>query len=259
MRLPATVMRSVSELPEPPKLYNELASWFHLLSDPADYAEEAEFARGLLIDASGTPPLTILELGAGGGNNASHLKAHFKMTLSDLSEGMLDLSRKLNPECEHIQGDMKTLRLRRTFDAIFVHDAIMYMTTESDLRRAIETAFIHCKPGGAALFMPDVIRETFVSLTTHGGHDSKNAEGRSIRYIEWTFDMDPSDTIYTVDFAYLLREKSRPLRVVHDTHLFGIFPRETWLQLLRDAGFDPRPVPDPWGREVFINRKSNAG
>src|SRR2546426_1363346 len=31
-----------------PRLYRELASWFHLLTQPAHYAEEAEFARDLL-------------------------------------------------------------------------------------------------------------------------------------------------------------------------------------------------------------------
>jgi ubiquinone/menaquinone biosynthesis C-methylase UbiE len=239
----------VSDLP---KLYDELASWFHLLSAPGDYAGESEFARSLLVEGNPLPPQTVLELGSGGGNNASHLKAHFQMTLADLSPGMLDLSRKLNPECEHVAGDMRTMRLGRVFDAVFIHDALMYMTTEDELRQAIETAFVHCKPGGAALFMPDVLRETFVSLTTHGGHDG---EGRGIRYIEWTFDSDPSDTTYTVDFAYLLREGNQPLRVVHDHHVFGIFPRETWLKLLQDAGFEPRCVADPWDREVFISHK----
>lgn len=233
---------------DPPKLYGELASWFHLLSAPSDYAEEAEFARSLLVADNASPPRTVLELGSGGGNNASHLKAHFQMTLVDLSPGMLDLSRNLNPESEHIAGDMRTVRLGRIFDAIFVHDAIMYMTSEDELQQAIETAFVHCKPGGTALFMPDVVRETFVSLTTHGGHD---VEGRSIRYIEWTVDSDPSDTVYTVDFAYLLREGNSPVRVVHDHHVFGMFTRDTWLRLLSQAGFEARAVADPWGREVF--------
>ena len=238
--------------PEPPRLYGELASWFHLLSSPPDYAEEADFARKLLIETGTAAPRTVLELGSGGGNNASHLKAHFQLTLVDVSPGMLELSRQLNPECEHLTGDMRTLRLGRVFDAVFVHDAIMYMTTERDLRGALETAFVHCKPGGVAVFMPDVVRETFVSLTTHGGHDGN---GRSIRYIEWTFDVDPADTVYTVDFAYLLRDGSEPLRVVHDQHVFGIFSREVWLRLLRDVGFDPKMVADPWGREVFACRK----
>jgi SAM-dependent methyltransferase len=238
-----------------PSLYTELAAWYHLLSAPADYWEEADFVRKLLVDAGAPSDATVLELGSGGGNNASHLKAHFKLTLVDLSEGMLDLSRTLNPECEHIHGDMRTLRLHRLFDAVFVHDAIMYMTSQRDLVLAIETAFIHCKPGGAALFMPDMIRETFVSLTTHGGHDGTKDEGRAIRYIEWTFDPDPADATYTVDFAYLLREEKKPVRVIHDTHVFGIFPREIWLSLLRATGFEPEPVADPWGREVFICKK----
>ena len=32
-------------------------------------------------------------------------------------------------------GDMRTLRLERTFDVVFIHDAISYLTTEDDLRR----------------------------------------------------------------------------------------------------------------------------
>jgi SAM-dependent methyltransferase len=241
----------VSDLP---KLYGELASWYHLLSSPADYAEEAEFARKLIVEASSSAPVTVLELGSGGGNNASYLKAHFQMTLVDLSRRMIGLSRTLNPECEHIQGDMKSIRLGRTFDAVFIHDAIMYMTNEQDLRLVLETASLHCKAGGVLLVMPDMLKETFVSLTTHGGHDSQTGDGRAIRYIEWTFDPDPADTTYTVDFAYLLRERNQPVRVVHDTHVFGIFSRNTWLVLLHDAGFQPRAVADPWGREVFCCR-----
>lgn len=41
---------------------------------------------------------------------------------------------------------MRTVRLGRTFDAVFVHDAVDYMTSEDDLRHVIETAFVHCRP-----------------------------------------------------------------------------------------------------------------
>src|SRR5262245_19941812 len=127
----------MSSVPELPKLYNELASWFHLLSAPPDYAEEAEFARNLIVENSNSPPRTLLELGSGGGNNASHLKSNFQMTLVDVSPAMLELSRTLNPECEHHTEDMRSLRLGRLFDAVFVHDAIMYMITEEELRRVL--------------------------------------------------------------------------------------------------------------------------
>ncbi len=107
-----------------PKLYDHLSPWWPLLSRPADYAEEAAFYAKNLLAVGGPPARTLLELGSGGGNNASHLKAQFRMTLVDLSPGMLAVSRELNPECEHIRGDMRTIRLGREFDRVFIHDAI---------------------------------------------------------------------------------------------------------------------------------------
>src|SRR5262245_58467431 len=126
------------------KLYGELADWWGLLSDPGDYAEEAGVAADLLREScEGGALETVLELGSGGGNLASHLKKHFTLTLSDVSAAMVQVSRVLNPECEHIVGDMRTLRLGRTFDGVLVHDAIGYMTTIEDLRQALETCTVH--------------------------------------------------------------------------------------------------------------------
>ncbi len=65
-----------------------------------DCTEEAAFAAGVLASAS-IPVHDVHELGSGGGSNAVHLKAHFALTLVDLSEGMLEVSRRLNPECQH--------------------------------------------------------------------------------------------------------------------------------------------------------------
>lgn len=217
-----------------PRLYGDLASWFHLLTSPEEYAEEAEIYRQLLVGAADEPIRTVLELGSGGGNNASHLKRHFDMTLTDLSPEMLELSRTLNPECEHVEGDMRTLRLGREFDAVFVHDAIDYMTTTDDLRAAMETAFVHCRPGGVALFVPDFVRERFEPRTSHGGNDGPT---RALRYLEWDWDPDPEDDTYLVEFAVLLREEDGTVRVEHDRHECGVFARETWLRLLREVGF----------------------
>src|SRR5207237_660416 len=134
------------------RLYGELASWFHLLTAPCDYEGEAALYRKLLVEQADGPVETVLELGSGGGNNASHLKQHFALTLVDRSEQMLEVSCGLNPECEHVSGDMRTVRLDRKFDGVFVHDALAYMVTEPDLEAAFETAFVHCRPGGSAVF-----------------------------------------------------------------------------------------------------------
>ncbi len=239
------------------RIYGDLAPWFHLLTAPTDYAVEAERYRTLILEEV-PDARTLLELGSGGGNNASHLKEHFACTLADVSPQMLTLSRELNPDCEHVLGDMRTLRLGRTFDAVFVHDAVMYLTTEDDLRSCMETAFAHTRPGGVTVFVPDDTRETFEARTDHGGHDGD--DGRALRYLEWTHPPDAGGTTFTVDYVVLLVEPGQESRVVHDRHAHGLFPQHTWLHLLEGAGFTTRLVPgDPADEDasqpIFLGRR----
>lgn len=241
-----------------PKLYRELAPWFHLLAAPGEYAEDAEFYVSTLRSACNGNVRTLLELGSGGGNVASHLKQVIELTLVDISHEMLEVSRSINPEVEHITGDMRSVRLGRQFDAVLIQDAMSYITTESDLRDTLITAFEHLRPGGAAIFAPDHIRETFGPTTDCGGHDGAE---RALRYVEWLWDPDPTDTTYTQDFAYLLRGSDGNVRVEHDRHIMGLFARGMWLTILRDIGFEARAVPfdhseiTPGSHEVFVGTK----
>lgn len=219
---------------ETPRLYGDLADWWTLLSAPEEYAEEAEFYRQTMIDAAGGPVRTVLELGSGGGNNASHLKAHFEMTLIDRSAAMQRQSQKLNPRLEHVLGDMRDVRLNREFDAVFVHDAVSYITTLEDLARVIETVRVHCRAGGVAVFCPDFVHETYRPATRHGGHDGD--DGRALRYIEWDRPISPDATTYVSDMVYALAEGEQ-VRAVHDRHVCGLFPEADWLRLLTEAGF----------------------
>jgi SAM-dependent methyltransferase len=238
-----------------PRLYTDFADWFHLLTAPEEYAEEAGFYLDVISQAAGARPRTLLELGSGGGNNAFHYKHDVQATLVDLSPGMLALGQQLNPDCEHIQGDMRHVRLGRLFDAVFVHDAVCYLTTQADLRQVMQTAFVHCRPGGVALFAPDHVRENFSPSSDHGGHDEP---GRGLRYLEWTWDPDPADTTYLVDFAYLFHVEGQPTRSAYDQHVCGLFARADWLRLLTEVGFRPSVRPfehseePPGSLEVFV-------
>ena len=231
------------------KLYDELADWWPVFSDPAEYRRDvAHFAR-VLRDSTRPAPRTVLELGSGGGNSALHLKKRFAMTLVDLSTRMLRVSRRVNPDCEHVRGDIRSVRLGRTFDAVYVHDAICHMTTETDLQAVMRTAYEHCRPGAAALFVPDFLRETFEEGVDHGGGDSQRG---SVRFLQWVVDPDPADDTYIVDFAILLRRRTGRVRVVHDRHVQGLFPRSRWIRLLREVGFKPRVVRDAEVRDAFL-------
>jgi SAM-dependent methyltransferase len=240
-------------VPEP-KLYGELAEWWPLLSPPEDYAEEAARYREVLAASADGQVREVLELGSGGGNNASHLKRWFALTLVDRSPQMLAVSRRLNPECDHLEGDMRTVRLGRTFDAVFVHDAIAYILTREDLLLVFVTAREHCRPGGCALFVPDWVRETFTPTTEHGGGDGPD---RALRYLDWTWDPDPRDETHLMDLTYVLHLPDGSVRVEHDRHECGLFSRAAWLELLEEAGFDASPVSlssdwSPVGSEGYV-------
>lgn len=241
------------------KLYQELANWWLLFSPVEEYADEAASFIKILRENCESPCRVVLELGSGAGSNAFYLKKHFEMTLLDLSHEMLAESRKINPECEHFVGDMRGVRLKRQFDAVFIHDAICYMKTEDDLRRAIETAFVHCKPGGTAVIAPDHVRETFEPSTEHDGRDGGAEDGnRSMRWLMWTFDPDSSDTTYAVHFAFMLKE-GEAVRIEHDYHIEGLFARADWVRLFAETGFEPpKIIVDLYDREVFVARKPEA-
>lgn len=236
-------------------LYSDLTSWYRLVDPLADHSDEAVAYQDGFDRVLGRRPATLLELGAGAGHNAFFLKRRFTCTLSDLSPQMQALSRDLNPDCEHVTEDMRSLRLGRTFDAVFVHDAVMYLTTEAELSAAIRTAFEHTAPGGAAIFAPDFVREAFREMTELiEGTDGD----RAMRCVAWTWDPDPSDTTYVVDYAYLLRE-GQTVKAVHDPHVEGLFARATWLRLLSQAGYDvetiARPFDDDVTDEIFLCRR----
>ncbi len=236
-------------------MYGRLAPWFHLLTAPEDYAEEAAWVLECLR-ARCHPLRTLLELGSGGGNTASHLAADLELTLVDRSPPMLELSRTINPGSEHVVGDMRSIRLARTFDAVLVHDAVMYLTDETDLAAAFATVAAHLRPGGVAILMPDAVRETFRPSTDHGGHDGAD---RAMRYLEWSWDPDPTDSTFVTDFAFLLREADGTVRVEQERHVEGLFDRGTWLRLLAEAGLVAEVVGDPWERDVFVARDPRPG
>ncbi|HXF47451.1 MAG TPA: class I SAM-dependent methyltransferase [Burkholderiaceae bacterium] len=219
------------------KLYSALAAWWPLLSPPAHYVEEADDLLPDLRAATGASR-TLLELGSGGGSLAFHLQRHFALTLTDISEPMLAVSRAVNPECEHLCGDMRTLALGRQFDLVLIHDAIMYATDEDALRATLATAYRHCRPGGTVVVLPDCVRETFAPGASSGGEDGP--DGRGLRYLEWSWDPDPDDTAFEVAYAVLLRDADGAVRAEFDRHRCGLFARATWLRLFAQEGLAAR-------------------
>lgn len=240
------------------KLYAELAPWWPLISDPADYADEAEFWRHALRDALGPGRHHLLEFGVGGGHHLSHLVGEFDATAVDLSDAMLAHSRRLNPSVTHHIGDMRSIALGRTFDAVLIHDAVCYLTTPADIAATVKNAAAHLRPGGIVVMAPDYVRENFPADGSESSISppKRSADGAvEVVYAEYVYDPDPADCTYEGRIVVWLRHLPSDLRIIDDHHVCGLFSLDEWHHHLAGAGFRPalRDYPVyPDGRPAWL-------
>jgi SAM-dependent methyltransferase len=232
------------------RLYRDLAEWWPLFAPPGYYEGEAR-AITATLDALGVPRRRILELGCGGGSMAAHLPAAH-LTLVDIEESMLAVSRRRNPGAEHVRGDMRELRLGQRFDAVIIHDAINHIVTVDDLSATLRTARVHLEDHGLVLVAPDDTAESFQPCTSTGGQDAADG-ARALRYLCWTH--PARGTCYRVDFAIMLREGNSPPDLAHEHYTFGLFSRDAWRDAFRHAGLsEPTVRSDQWRESVFVAR-----
>ena len=237
-----------------PRLYGELAYLWPVISPPEEYREGADVWRLAILDKLGQGRHRVLELGVGGGHNLSHLTPDFDAVAVDVSPEMLDLSRILNPAVQHHLGDMRTLRLEGTFDAVLIHDAIACMLTETDLAETFETARHHLRPGGLLITAPEWVRENFRAPMVL--HWFRERGGLKVTIQEYLHDPDTGDTEIESVYTYTISENGRE-RTEQDTHITGLFPMSTWISLFQEAGFQVETVRLPaneggYGQFLFV-------
>ena len=133
------------------------------------------------------------------------------------------------------------------FDAVLVHDAISYMTTEADLKTVFATARAHLRPGGLLIVAPDAYTDTFnppqVEYQTNTDGDTE------LTYVEYSTDLDPNDTSIETTYVFFIK-RAGELRVEVDRHVTGLFPVATWERMLTEVGFEVERVDVALGGEV---------
>jgi ubiquinone/menaquinone biosynthesis C-methylase UbiE len=215
------------------KAYSDLAWTESLVYPPAEDLKEIEFFTKLIKKNSGINTETLLHVGCGSGIYDFSFKKHFKVTGVDISEKMLEIAVKRNPEVDYHHGDMRTIELGKQFDAVILPESIGYMTTIEDLKKAIVTANKHLKPGGVLLICAN-IKETFKSnnFVYTGKHGDIE-----ITIFENNYLPSDNDSIYEATIVYLIRNKGK-LETYTDIHILGLFDKETWCSLLREERFE---------------------
>ncbi len=241
-----------------PRLYNDLACLWPLLSPPEDYeSEAAAIAQVVKLHCEASRPV-LMEMGAGGGHTLSHLADDFDLIAVDLAEPMLINCRVLCPSAQTVVGDMRSLPLSEPVDVVLIHDAVDYMTTMQDVQAALQTAAIHLKPGGLLMVAPTYTLESFEDHQT--AQDAHADDEVAVRFASHIYRLSPDATQFIMDMTLLIKENNQ-LRIERDRHTCGLFSEQAWEEMIEQSGFDLCDPDEalsemPWHAFVGIKRRS---
>ena len=135
-------------------MYDKSARIYDLLyvgSGIKDYpAEAAELHR--IIQNASPAAQTLLDVACGTGAHLVEMQRWYAVEGVDLSPAMLAVARTRLPGIPLREGDMRTLDLGKTFDAVTcLFSSIGYMTDPTELRAAIARLAAHVAPGGVLI------------------------------------------------------------------------------------------------------------
>jgi ubiquinone/menaquinone biosynthesis C-methylase UbiE len=204
--------------------YNELAWTGDILAPPETYKEEALIYVEAINSRIYAQTVTMLHLGCGAGGHDFHFKEHFSVTGVDISEGMLALAKKRNPEVTYVTGDMRTVNLNRKFDLVVIPDSIMYMTTLEYLKQAIKNAARHLKIEGILLVVAHMKEDFKNNNFAYTGEKEKT----HITVLENNHVV--SDSTYEATMAYLIRQEGE-LNIHHEVQTLGLFSYDQWMDI----------------------------
>ncbi len=216
------------------------ADQYDLLYGDKDYSAECDLIESVFRHNGGTLR-SILDLGCGTGNHAIPLAERgYQVTGVDRSEEMLCHARlksvALSKPPSFVAGDVRSVHLDRTFDAVLMMFAVLgYQASNDDVLAALFTARQHLRPGG--LFVFDVWYGPAV-LAIRPSDRIKVipvAEGRLVRAASG--DLDVNRHLCAVSYQSWRLHGDRLIGEAQETHTMRyFFPMELEF-FLRQSGF----------------------
>lgn len=211
------------------KAYNDLAWTVDWFVEPSDYEDEVSHYISLTHKHAANHTTSLLHMGSGAGGMDWVFKRHFTITGVDISSGMIAKARSTHPDIEYIEGDIRSLRLNRKFDAVVIPDCIDYMVTLDDLNKAIKTAVHHLKPSGTLL----VVGKTLETFQNNNFAYTGEKDGIHIPLLENDYINPSTPNRYEATLIYLILQQEK-LNVHMDRHVLGLFSQKNWENVFRD-------------------------
>ncbi len=246
-------------------VFGGYARYYELLYRDKTYDAEAAFVHAIL-NKHATAVQSVLELGCGNGAHAQHLAERgVQVHGVDRSAEMLErayvrrstLSDAVGTLLTFTQGDIRCVRLGRTFDAVIaLFHVISYQTRNEDLLGTFATVREHLQPGG--IFVFDCWYGPGV-LTDRPAVRVKRLEDASVSITRTAEPvMHPNENLVDVNYTIYITDKvSGKTEEIKETHrmryLFQpeveLLARSSRLEVIEAQEWMTRKEPgfDTWG------------
>jgi len=210
-------------------LFADYARYYDLLYKDKDYESEADYVAGMIRCFHPTAR-SVLELGSGTGIHAIHLaKKGYEVTGVEISTDMIGIARSKasphshSPNPAFFQGDIRTVRLNRTYDTIIaIFHVMSYQTTNADIVAAFATVREHLGTGGIFLF--DVWYGPAVLTERPTVRIKRMAdEGTAITRIAEPV-MKPNENLVEVHYQVFVEDRGNAaVKMLQETHVMRYF------------------------------------
>jgi SAM-dependent methyltransferase len=256
-------------------VFQHYSSYYDLLYRDKDYNRESDYV-GRSIKGINGEARSLLEFGSGTGRHASRLAEQgFEVLGVERSESMVAAARMAHRDSKRsgegsfrcMQGDVRTVSVDRTFDAVIaLFHVVSYQTSNEDLRATFANAARHLQPGG--LFLFDVWHGPAV-LRQRPSVRIKKLEDERIRLTRIAEpELDTNASVVAVRYTMLVESKQdRSLVTFNEEHRMRyLFPVEIAL-LAERTGFRVErseefltgcpPSEDTWGVAYLLRRAAD--
>jgi hypothetical protein len=219
-----------------------------------DYEDEARQVESLVrryLPSAGS----LLDVASGTGGHLAPLAGRFEAVAGiELSETMIEESRRSHPGIDVRQGDMRTFRCDRRFDAVVcLFSSVGYMTTPEDLTLAVANMAAHLSDPGVLViegwFTPDKWRPGGVVSS-----DAAAGEGMAVARVIASRAEGP---ISVLDMHWLVASFDG-IDHVAEEHRLRMFTATEYRAAIVAAGLEHREADGLTGRGLHVGLRGWA-
>jgi SAM-dependent methyltransferase len=223
-------------------MYARSAQVYDLLyagSGVKDYTAEAA-ELGEIIRRRNPEARSLLDVACGTGQHLRFLREHFDVEGVDLSADMIAVARSHLPDVMLHVGDMRTLELGRSFDAVTcLFSSIGYMIEPEDLREAIRRFAAHLRPGGVLVFDGWLRPDAWIDGPRPEPEVVRDGSTTVVRLVSGAREGRITD----FDMHHLVRTDAGVEHFV-EHHRLALTPTEEYVAAVEESGLKAEVMPD---------------